>query len=64
VVNSNSATWTGTGVWKHADGSSQTVTYQVTIADNGSPGKNDRFGISFGAYSNSGQLRGGNITIH
>lgn len=64
VVSGNSATWSGTGTWKHANGTSQTVNYQVTVEDNGSPGRNDRFGITFGSYSNSGQLGGGNITIH
>jgi hypothetical protein len=64
TVNDASASWGGTGTWKHSDGSSQSVTYQVTVVDNGSPGKNDRFSIAFGSYANSGQLGGGNITIH
>jgi hypothetical protein len=52
TVTGNSATWGGAGTWKHADGSSQPVSYQVLVEDNGSPGKN------------AGQLGGGNITIH
>jgi hypothetical protein len=63
TVAGSSASWSGTGAWQHADGSSQTVTYQVTVVANGSPGT-DRFSIAFGSYSNSGQLGGGNITIH
>ena len=31
----------------------------MTIEDNGAPGSNDRFGIAFGSYSDSGQLGGG-----
>jgi hypothetical protein len=64
AVNGNSATWGGTGTWIHADGSSQSVSYQVTVADNGPGGKTDRFSIAFGNYSDSGTLGGGNITIH
>jgi hypothetical protein len=64
AVNGTSATWGGTGTWTHADGSSQSVSYQVTVVDNGPGGANDRFSISFGTYSDSGQLSGGNITIH
>lgn len=64
VVNGNSASWGGTGTWIHADGSSQSVSYQVTVADNGPGGKTDKFSIAFGSYSDSGTLGGGNITIH
>jgi hypothetical protein len=64
AVNGNSASWGGTGTWIHADGSSQSVSYQVTVADNGAGGKTDRFSIAFGSYSDSGTLGGGNITIH
>ena len=64
TVNGTSASWGGTGTWTHADGSTQNVPYSVSVVDNGPSGKNDRFSISFGSYSNSGQLTGGNITIH
>ena len=64
TVNSNSATWGGTATWTHADGSTQKVTFQVTAVDNGSSGKTDRFSIAFSSYADSGQLSGGNITIH
>jgi len=64
AVNRTSATWGGAGTWTHADGSSQSVSYQVTVLDNGAGGSNDRFSIGFGTYSDSGQLSGGNITIH
>jgi hypothetical protein len=64
TVNGRSASWGGTGTWTHSDGSSQSIPYNVSVTDNGSSGANDRFSISFGSYSNSGQLTGGNITIH
>jgi hypothetical protein len=64
AVNGTSASWGGTGTWIHSDGSSQSVAYQVTVADNGLGGKTDQFSIAFGIYSNSGTLGGGNITIH
>ena len=64
TVNGNTASWGGTGTWKHADGSSQTVPFNVSVTDNGQPGRTDSFSISFGSYSNAGQLGGGNITIH
>ncbi|MFZ5853748.1 MAG: post-COAP-1 domain-containing protein [Chloroflexota bacterium] len=63
-INSTSASWGGSGTWTHADGSTETVNYQVTVVDNGQPGKTDRFSISFGSYTSAGQLGGGNITIH
>jgi hypothetical protein len=64
AVNGTSASWGGTGTWTHSDGSSQSLAYQVTVADNGPGGKTDQFSIAFGSYSNSGTLGGGNITIH
>jgi hypothetical protein len=64
AVNGTSASWGGTGTWIHANGSSQSVSYQVTVADNGPGGKSDQFSIAFGTYSSSGTLGGGNITIH
>jgi hypothetical protein len=64
VINGTSATWGGTGTWIHANGSSQSVSYQVTVADNGPSGASDQLSIAFGTYSNSGTLGGGNITIH
>jgi hypothetical protein len=64
TVSGHSASWSGTGTWTHSDGSTQQSSYQVTVVDNGSSGANDRFSISFGSYSKSGQLTGGNITIH
>jgi hypothetical protein len=64
AVNGTSASWGGTGTWIHSDGSSQSVSYQVTVADNGPGGKSDRFSIAFGSYSDAGTLGGGNITIH
>ncbi|TMD07667.1 MAG: hypothetical protein E6J01_05455 [Chloroflexi bacterium] len=64
AVNGTSASWGGTGTWIHSNGSSQSVNYQVTVADNGPGGKTDQFSIAFGTYSNSGTLGGGNITIH
>jgi hypothetical protein len=63
-VTGNSATWSGTGVWTHSDGSQSTVAYTVTVVDNGSSGTTDSFTISFGSYSNGGTLRSGNVTIH
>ena len=63
-VSGHSASWSGTGTWTHNDGSTQQSSYQVTVVDNGSSGANDRFSISFSSYSKSGQLTGGNITIH
>src|SRR6266850_3080470 len=44
-------------------------TYQVDVADNGEPGKNDRFAIRISnasgfSYSASGKLAGGNIQLH
>jgi hypothetical protein len=59
-VNGTSATWSGTGTWTHADGSTQQTSFQVTTVDNGS---SDRFSIAFATYSKSGPLAGGNITI-
>jgi hypothetical protein len=64
AVNGTSASWGGTGTWIHANGSSQSVSYQVTVADNGPGGTTDQFSIAFATYSNSGTLGGGNITIH
>jgi hypothetical protein len=64
AVNGTSASWGGTGTWIHSDGSSQSLSYQVTVADNGPGGKTDKFSIAFGSYSDSGTLGGGNITIH
>jgi hypothetical protein len=63
-INGNSATWSGTGVWTHADGTQTTVAYTVTATDNGQGGSNDSFTISFASYSNGGKLKSGNITIH
>jgi hypothetical protein len=63
-VNGNTATWSGTGLWTHANGTQSTVAYMVTVVDNGSGGSTDSFSISFSSYSNGGTLRSGNITIH
>lgn len=63
-VNGTSASWGGTGTWTHGDGSTQTVSFNVTVVDNGPSGKADTFAISLGSYSDSGTLGGGNITIH
>ena len=63
-ISGKSATWSGTGVWTHADGTQTTVSYTVTAVDNGPGGSNDSFTISFESYSNGGKLKTGNITIH
>lgn len=64
-VSESNASWSGTGTWIHSDGSSQPgVVYTVNVADNGPGGKTDQFSITFGGYSDSGTLGGGNITIH
>jgi hypothetical protein len=41
-------------------------TYQVDVADNGEPGRNDTFAITLspGGYKASGTLGGGNIQLH
>ena len=40
-------------------------TYQVDVADNGEPGRNDTFALSLSSsYSASGTLSGGNIQLH
>jgi len=40
-------------------------TYQVDVADNGEPGRNDTFAIKLSnGYSASGNLDGGNIQLH
>jgi hypothetical protein len=65
TVSGSTASWSGTGTWTHADGSSQPgVVYTVNVSDNGPGGKTDQFSIAFGSYSDSGTLGGGNITIH
>jgi hypothetical protein len=64
TINGRTASWGGTGTWTHSDGSTENVPYNVSATDNGSSGVNDRFSISFGSYARSGQLTGGNITIH
>src|SRR2546425_1228443 len=41
------------------------LTYQVDVADNGEPGRNDTFAISLSnGYKASGTLGGGNIQLH
>jgi len=41
------------------------VTYQVDVADNGEPGRNDSFKLHVsGGYDASGTLGGGNIQLH
>jgi hypothetical protein len=64
TITGSSASWSGTGTWTHGDGSTTQAAFRVTVVDNGSPGTTDHFSVSFGSYSNSGQLTGGNITIH
>jgi hypothetical protein len=64
VVTGTSVTWSGTGTLTRADGSTATLAYTVRAADVDPRGKGDSFAISFGSYSNSGTLRGGNVSIH
>jgi hypothetical protein len=43
----------------------QPGTYRVDVADNGEPGRSDRFDVSLSSgYSAGGQLPGGNIQLH
>ena len=60
-VSGNTATFSGT-----CTNNGMPCTYQVTVQDNGNPGKGkDTFQISgFGVTPNSGTLSGGNIKIH
>jgi hypothetical protein len=51
------------GTAQLSDGSN--VTYEVNVADNGEPGRNDTFSITLSnGYSASGTLVGGNIKLH
>ena len=55
---------------RHIEGTAQVngqdgFTYQVDVADNGEPGRNDTFALSLSSgYSASGTLSGGNIQLH
>ena len=55
---------------RHIEGTAQVndqdgFTYQVEVADNGEPGRNDTFTLSLSSgYSASGTLSGGNIQLH
>src|SRR6266540_1771703 len=61
---SGTATWAGTGTLTRADGSTQSLPYKVRVVDGGPRGRGDTFSISFGSYSNSGPVKGGDITVH
>jgi hypothetical protein len=61
---SGTATWAGTGTLTRGDGSTQSLPYKVTVVDGGPQGRGDTFSISFGSYSNSGPVKGGDITVH
>jgi hypothetical protein len=60
-ISGNTATFSGT-----CTNNGLPCTFQVTVQDNGNPGKgNDTFQISgMGVTPNSGTLSGGNIKIH
>ena len=55
---------------RHIEGTAQVngqdgLTYQVDVADNGEPGRNDSFKLHVsGGYDASGTLGGGNIQLH
>jgi len=55
---------------RHIEGIAQVndqdgISYQVDVADNGEPGRNDTFALSLSSgYSASGTLSGGNIQLH
>ena len=60
LIVGRTATFAGSGTINRLPGS-----FTVTVTDEGEPGRNDRFSISFsGGTTEAGTLRGGNIQIH
>jgi hypothetical protein len=61
IVNVTTRRIRGTAEVNHQGG----YTYEVEVADNGEPGRNDTFSIRLSnGYSASGYLQGGNIQLH